>query len=402
MRGSANRRTVGNMNETPAGRAAGAARTRLSPDLRVWAVTIGVLSLSVLGAALIRLAAPSSASFKWADKQVSWSPDGREIAFASDSADPEHQIFSIYVMKLGADSSTRVSPAGVTSTGNTGRPIWSPDGHQLAYAIWDRSRETELLHVVNADGSRDRRLTTSAEVGRGISAVKWSPNGRWLALDTCQSPCDSHDLWGLHPQLYIVHPNGRGLRRIATNAFRFAWSPDGKRLVYAKPPDKHGGETLYERQIATGKKTRLADLDMTVMGIAWSPDSSQIAVAGGNLVVDWVGNVFDRTRVVTIDSHGGGKQTVARFGTTRDWIDVAWAHSTLVYFKVCDASGIYEAAAGRTRGHLIFGDGCDATPSPDGKRLLFVRGNTSSRSGIFLASLNNGSASQIPQVTADS
>jgi dipeptidyl aminopeptidase/acylaminoacyl peptidase len=373
-------------------------RRRSWPSIQV---LVAILMAVVIGLYLIGLIASSNGSFKWADKQPSWSPDGREIAFASDRADPEHQIFSIYVMKLGEDSSIRVSPEGVTSTGNTGRPIWSPNGHQLAYAVWDRTTLTELVHVVNADGSGDRTLTSSAEVGHGINAVEWSPNGRWLALDTCADPCVSHDLWGLRTQLYVVHPNGHGLRRIATKAYRFAWSPDGTRLVYAAPR-KPRGESLYVRQIATGKETRLTDLNMTVTGIAWSPDSSRIAVAGGKLFVDWVGNVFDRTRVLTVENDGGAKRVIARVGSTRDWINVAWLPhpDRVLYYKSCDASGIYEASTVRPSGRTIAKDGCDATPSPDGKHVAFIRGHTDSRSGIFLVRLNNGSVSQVPQLTA--
>jgi len=54
---------------------------------------------------------------------------------------------------------------------------------------------------------------------RGITAA-WSPDGQRIAF------------WD-HDAIYVVNPDGSGLRRLAQNAFAFnSWSPDGQKLIF--------------------------------------------------------------------------------------------------------------------------------------------------------------------------
>jgi WD40-like Beta Propeller Repeat len=53
----------------------------------------------------------------------------------------------------------------------------------------------------------------------------WSPNGAWIAFDGTRRGGG----------IYVVHPNGRGLRRIAgsrSGAFP-AWSPNSRQLAFS-------------------------------------------------------------------------------------------------------------------------------------------------------------------------
>jgi Tol biopolymer transport system component len=85
-----------------------------------------------------------------------WSPDGLLLAFDSDRASPfEQDIFS-----MAADGS---SPMRLTnSPGLDVDPAWSPDGERLVFTSY-RDNETpgvgSELYVINADGSKPRRIT---------------------------------------------------------------------------------------------------------------------------------------------------------------------------------------------------------------------------------------------------
>src|SRR5437764_2347092 len=97
----------------------------------------------------------------------SWSPDGREIAFAG------LRDGKIYVMN--ADGS---APRPLTSgPGHDLAPSWSPDGAEIAFAS-DRDGNYEI-YVMHADGSTPTRLTNSP--GADLEP-KWSPDGQLIAF----------------------------------------------------------------------------------------------------------------------------------------------------------------------------------------------------------------------------
>jgi dipeptidyl aminopeptidase/acylaminoacyl peptidase len=104
-----------------------------------------------------------------------WSPDGSQIAFAS-ARDGNYEI---YVMDADGTGQTRLTdnPAYDMS------PVWSPDGTQIAFdSQRDMFPPTEVgigpefeIHVMNADGSGDTRLTDDIQEDRFPS---WAPENR--------------------------------------------------------------------------------------------------------------------------------------------------------------------------------------------------------------------------------
>ena len=83
----------------------------------------------------------------------------------------------------------------------------------------------------SADGSRPRRITPMAA---WITTARWSPDGRWIAFDQVNRPGGAHDL-------FLVHPDGTGLRMIPTatgdnGSCCAQWSPTSTSLIYASGP----------------------------------------------------------------------------------------------------------------------------------------------------------------------
>jgi Tol biopolymer transport system component len=107
------------------------------------------------------------------EKQASWSPDGRRIAFISDRDGNDE----VYVM-TGADGAMADAadaggskPTRLTdSPEDDSYPTWSPDGRCLAFV--SRRADAWGLYIMNADGSGLKKLVDSVDWG---SSPGWAP-----------------------------------------------------------------------------------------------------------------------------------------------------------------------------------------------------------------------------------
>ena len=146
----------------------------------------------------------SSASI---DTSPSYSPDGRQIVFASDRSGQGQ----LYVMNADGTGQNRISfGSGVYST-----PVWSPRGDLVAFTKQQGGRF--LIGVMNPDGTGERILTE----GFHNEGPTWAPNGRVLMF--------FRDTPGANggPQLWTIDLTGFNELRVATPSFGSdpAWSP---------------------------------------------------------------------------------------------------------------------------------------------------------------------------------
>jgi Tol biopolymer transport system component/DNA-binding winged helix-turn-helix (wHTH) protein len=156
-----------------------------------------------------------------ADVDPAWSPDGMQIAYASD----ESGALEIYVRPRGGDAPARA----VTSNGGDNvSPAWSSDGQWLAY----HSRRLGGVWIVRVAGGPPRQLAAEG------SSPAWSPDGRSVALQTAAEP----DLLGgsgaTVSTLAVVDVATGALRpvtergRPAGSHGRPVWLPDGLGLAF--------------------------------------------------------------------------------------------------------------------------------------------------------------------------
>jgi TolB protein len=92
---------------------------------------------------------------------------------------------------------------------------WSPDGRRIAVAIQERFREASQIWLVNADGTRKRKLTTAA--GENLGPV-WSPDGERIAFS---SERDGNS------EIYVMNADDSEQTRLTHNTpddFFPAWS----------------------------------------------------------------------------------------------------------------------------------------------------------------------------------
>ena len=118
---------------------------------------------------------------------VTWSPDGRFIAYASDRAGN----FDIWVQPIGGGDAVQITKERSQET----QPDWSPDGSTIVY---HSDRRGGGIYVIPALGGAERQLTSLG------SFPKWSPDGTEVY-------CLLHDRLDVEPgpiRLYAVAAGG--------------------------------------------------------------------------------------------------------------------------------------------------------------------------------------------------
>ena len=152
-----------------------------------------------------------------------WSPRGDALAFVSCSNE-----CSLFVQQLSDGGRRLVAapgfPGGVVFGSSA---VWSPDGNRIAFfgfhglLIGGDDTPFYSLRLANADGSGVTEIVPVT--GANMEGATWSPDGTRIAFS-------------MNSDIYVVHADGSGLRRLTTYAFAEspAWSPDGTRIAYAR------------------------------------------------------------------------------------------------------------------------------------------------------------------------
>jgi hypothetical protein len=236
------------------------------------------------------------------DMGLTWSPslsdDGRMVAYASDRAGPDLDIW--------VQQTTGGPPVQITEEpGDDHEPDISPDGSLVAFRS---ERQPAGVYVVSALGGEDARPV--APEGRG---PKFSPDGRslaywtgpWLGLRAGNSQSSR--------ETYVVSVNGGEARRIATSARDPVWSPDGKAvLVISQEPLGDGSLDVDwwwvpidgGPSVRTGAYERLADAGIdTSLGLDlpfpgdWTPSGVFFTArrTGGTTANVWMLPIDQRT-----------------------------------------------------------------------------------------------------------
>ena len=165
---------------------------------------------------------------------------------------------AIFVADL-AGGTTRITDPSL----NAIDPAWAPNGSTIVYV----SGSTTTLHAVAPDGSNERELASLKNI---VLWPDWSPDGGLVAVSA-----------EVDKQLDVFTITADGTRRDQrlarpSDEYSPSWSPDGKRLAWARAPADQSARAYI--LISDRAGTRVVEL-RTPADLAppvWSPDGTRL------------------------------------------------------------------------------------------------------------------------------
>jgi Tol biopolymer transport system component len=137
----------------------------------------------------------------------------------------------------------------------------------------------------------------------------------WGLLSEAPAAATGPPTW----DIWVANPDGTGWRNLTRDAAQDAdpaWSPDGRRIVYASMPSRCQGAACQTDLYVIGRdgrnRARLTRTPQDERGPDWSPDGTRIAYTR------WDG---DRPRVWVMGVDGGGRRQL----TDDPGVDPDWA-----------------------------------------------------------------------------
>jgi Tol biopolymer transport system component len=356
-------------------------RPTWSPDgetiafLRVSGESSALHSVRALGGAehkLFQFPTWRSATFGPNPSAISWSPDGKLLAFPGGQ---EGEPLQIWVLPLDTREPRRIStvPKGWRGDYN---PAFSPDSRTLAYVRGrDQFSRAILFQTIGRDGSPAGAPREMTDYTHAVGKLSWLPDGRSLAVGLGS---DFPTLWRFTP--------GQGFRSLGlqsgvdpTVAFQ------GRRMAYTNStrerniyrmdgPGPDGGARKFE----DCHVSVIIDSTVGQHDVMLSPDGSRIAFASsrtGNREL-YVGNA-DGSNQEALTSMGPATLGSPRWSPDGHWIafDRYENGHSMIY--------AIRAEGGQPR-RLTNPDGSDTRPSwsHDGKWIYFSS-NRGGRDGIW-------------------
>ncbi|MGB6452717.1 MAG: S41 family peptidase [Steroidobacteraceae bacterium] len=154
---------------------------------------------------------------------------------------------------------------------------WSPDGKRVAY-ISDQTGEEEVW-VRDADGNNPVMLTRGV-IGR-LYGTQWSPDGKHIAYTDSRNRLHIVGTSaGAADKVVAQDPGGAADVFLLLPRGGYAWSPGGHSLAYAMTDRNTLQSRLFVYDLAAGKSTELGREYFDASTPAFSPDGEYLYFLG--------------------------------------------------------------------------------------------------------------------------
>ncbi len=156
-----------------------------------------------------------------AERDPSWSPDGKWIAYFSD----ETGEYELYINQSdGAGETKKVTS---DKLGFMFAPVWSPDSKKIAF-----KDQRGAVYIHDIDGGGSKKIYQS-QSGSWSFRTNWSSDSNWLTFADSESPRSQSAVW-----LYDVANDE--IQRVTSGMFAVTWPTfdrEGKYLFFASNTD---------------------------------------------------------------------------------------------------------------------------------------------------------------------
>lgn len=216
-----------------------------------------------------------------------WSPDGTKIAFSREDAESSTDV--IYVMNADGSNATRLAP-GLT-------PAFSPDGKKIAYTVRNQGNSAYAVYVMKTDGTEQTKITNGS-----VSAFDpaFSPDGTNIAYAGREPSSESGSSYPDHASysIFVANVDGSKQTKLITGEGYHEgygdpdWSPDSSLIAFNKT-EAQGGRVvkeIYVMNVPGSNAHGSEQQDPIAVGYghegdpAFSPDGQKIvfSFSGGN------------------------------------------------------------------------------------------------------------------------
>jgi WD40 repeat protein len=298
-----------------------------------------------------------------------WSPDGEQIAVGTDADMDKKSEGLVAIWDFKSRQPLFETQAGKDENWGWGPIVYSHDGRYLlarTMLTWPDITDANKLYMFDGQtGEVVREFLAGKETVLLVPGV--SPDGQWVAEGDYEGTIY---FWDMGSTELVRTMNCLSWGHVVR------WSPDGSKIAILCFDNKENVSAIQVLDAGTYKLLITIESDMVVdplQWISWSPDSTRIAVAGGN---DESGTVVNP--IYIFDASSGEKllKIVKHTGM------VSAAHwspdgKRLVSGSTDDTTRVWDVETGAELLTLSTPNDWAAYPlwSPDGQYLLVAIGN---------------------------
>jgi eukaryotic-like serine/threonine-protein kinase len=332
---------------------------------------------------------------------ITFSPDGNYLYFTTH---PEASGLSTLFQVPSLGGAPKKIIVDVDS------PVsFSPDGKRIAFVREATQAKTSSLILANADGSNEKTLVVvHGPMDFSTSGPAWSPDGKRIAiLKTLKGDFQNYNFETVSTENGEEKPLGT---REWINPYRPGWLPDGSALIFSAVADSSSFNAQIWELSYPGGETRRVTNDLNIyLGATITSDGTTLTTVqrtySGNLWAANLGGAAPFSAPVQVSSGIGRADGLA---------GVAWPTPDLILYAYY-TSGMIKFAGSSPDGSNVrdfpFGSNIPLSPSACGDGKHFIVGLSRGDQGMSiwradldgsnLKQLSNGPADILPTCSAD-